>query len=65
MVRSLERQVAEAASDYKLALENEGFAAECGGVEKLREGLFALVEQWEMTDEPACGVLAAERDSHV
>ena len=47
MDRSIETRIAEAASDYKMALANEGFAAENGGVDKLRNDLFALVAEWE------------------
>lgn len=46
-MKSIAEQVAEAASDYKMALRNDGFAAEYGGVEVLRQILFDLVEQWE------------------
>lgn len=45
-------RIAEAASDYKMAVENDGFAAEYGGVEALRQILFALVVEWEgVTDQ--------------
>ena len=47
-LRSIEERIAEAASDYKTALGNEGFAAEYGGVDKLRDELFALVDEWGM-----------------
>lgn len=45
--RTIETRIAEAASDYKMGLANEGFAVENGGVDKLRADLFALVEAWE------------------
>lgn len=45
-IESIETRVAEAASDYKMGLDNEGFANECGGVDKLRDDLFALVDEW-------------------
>lgn len=47
MMTSIAERVAEAASDYKMACENDGFAAEYGGVEALRQILFALVVEWE------------------
>lgn len=47
MGRSIETRIVEAASDYKMGLANEGFAAENGGVDKLRDELFALVDEWE------------------
>lgn len=45
--KSLEYRIAEAASDYKLGLENSGFANVHGGVEALQAELFELVAQWE------------------
>lgn len=56
MGRSIETRIAEAASDYKMALANEGFAAENGGADKLRDDLFALVVEWEGETADACGV---------
>lgn len=47
MDKTIETRLTEAASDYKLGLENEWFANECGGIEKLRADLFALVTEWE------------------
>ena len=47
MERTIETRIAEAASDYKMGLANDGFASENGGAEKLRSDLFALVEEWE------------------
>lgn len=44
---TIEEKIAEAASDYKLALENDGFAEEYGGVAALRKELFELVELWD------------------
>lgn len=49
--KSLERQIAEAASDFKLGLSNSDFAAQFGGVDKLRNRLFDLVEKWENQPE--------------
>ena len=49
-MKSIERQIAEAASDYKLAVENTMFAEEYGGIEKLREELFMLVSEFEMSE---------------
>ena len=47
MALTIEERIAEAASDYKMGIENDGFACEYGGVDKLRADLFALVEEWE------------------
>jgi len=47
MALTIEERIAEAASDYKMGIENDGFASECGGADKLRSDLFALVEEWE------------------
>lgn len=40
-------QIAFAASDYRMATMNEGFANEFGGLDYLRSKLFSLVDQWE------------------
>lgn len=45
--KSIELAITEAASDYKLATENDGFAEEFGGIEAIREELFRLVAVWE------------------
>jgi len=54
--RTLEIRIAEAASDYKLGLENEGFANEFGGIDKLRAELFLLVTEWEGDADEECGL---------
>ena len=41
------RKIAEAASDYLLGLENEGFAEEFGGVEQLKKELAIAVAEYE------------------
>lgn len=46
---SIQQRITDAASDYKMGLENQGFADEYGGVDKLREELFTLVTEWEMS----------------
>lgn len=46
-MRSIEMRIAEAASDYKMALKNDGFADEFGGRGKLLSDLFRLVDLWE------------------
>lgn len=48
---ALLNKIAEAASDYKMALANEGFAAQYGGIESLKGELFALVTEWEGVEE--------------
>jgi len=45
--KSIELRITEAASDYKMALTNSGFADEHGGVNALKKSLFDLVEGWE------------------
>lgn len=47
------QRICYAASDYRMAHENDGFANEFGGLDALRNELFSLVEQWEMAPEPA------------
>jgi hypothetical protein len=49
--KSLERQIAEAASDFKLGLSNSGFATYAGGRGSLKKTLFDLVEKWEVEPE--------------
>jgi hypothetical protein len=44
---TLETRIAEAASDYRMGLMNDGFAAEYGGTDKLRSILYALLDEWE------------------
>lgn len=46
-MRMIEQQIVEAASDYKMATENEGFADAHGGEPALRAELFRLVREWE------------------
>ena len=41
------REINEAASDYLLALDNEGFANEFGGVESFLEALRSAQYEWE------------------
>ena len=48
--RSLELRITEAASDYKLALQNESFAEQYGGADALRKELLDLVSIWEEED---------------
>lgn len=45
--QELLKKIAEAASDYKMGLNIPEFADNFGGIDKLREELFALVTQWE------------------
>lgn len=46
-MKTLEEYIAESASDYKLGLENDGFAEQFGGIDALRDELFSLVTEWE------------------
>ena len=43
-MKSIERQIAEAASDYKLAVENTMFAEEYGGIESSEKSYLCLFQ---------------------
>lgn len=52
-MKPIELAITEAASDYKMALKNTGFADYCGGIDAVRERLLKLVTEWEgyLSDE--------------